>query len=229
MSGDYHSLSDYASSASARRSPDSPARYSTPPLIAASPRQSRDNVGSEATVAPVRRAPARYHTAGTGAMDPSRAIDGVVGQDSRAAHHPSVPDQATADPFDQPDGPPTPEGDNRPYIQYALDQITRNDARGSLPPFAADDDDDDYTVERVIPDEGLGYMAKEKEREKEREKEQERLKTVDAEAAAYTGAAAGAVVATTSPPLRTVHTKASTLRRTSSEFTHQCPYYYHSS
>jgi hypothetical protein len=59
----------------------------------------------------------------------------------------------------------TPGHDTTPYIRFAIDQLTRDeDVRGSriypeVRPAAQDDDDDDYPVERIIPDNGLGYMA----------------------------------------------------------------------
>ncbi|USP82545.1 hypothetical protein yc1106_09819 [Curvularia clavata] len=59
----------------------------------------------------------------------------------------------------------TPGHDTTPYIRFAIDQLTRDeDVRGSrvypeVRPTAQDDDDDDYPVERIIPDNGLGYMA----------------------------------------------------------------------
>ncbi|EUC29189.1 hypothetical protein COCCADRAFT_107209 [Bipolaris zeicola 26-R-13] len=65
----------------------------------------------------------------------------------------------------------TPGHDTTPYIRFAIDQLTRDeDVRGSRiypevrPPVAVqDDDDDDYPVERIIPDNGLGYMALEQQ------------------------------------------------------------------
>jgi hypothetical protein len=59
----------------------------------------------------------------------------------------------------------TPGQDTTPYIRFAIDQLTRDEeVRGSRiypqveQPF---DDDDDYPVERIVPDHGLGYMAQE--------------------------------------------------------------------
>jgi hypothetical protein len=65
----------------------------------------------------------------------------------------------------------TPGQDTTPYIRFAIDQLTRDEeVRGSriypevrpeVRPTVLDDDEDDYPVERIIPDHGLGYMAKE--------------------------------------------------------------------
>ncbi|OAL57013.1 hypothetical protein IQ07DRAFT_497830 [Pyrenochaeta sp. DS3sAY3a] len=65
----------------------------------------------------------------------------------------------------------TPGQDTTPYIRFAIDQLTRDEeVRGSRvypqvrPTVAAsvqEEDEDDYPVERIISDDGLGYMAQE--------------------------------------------------------------------
>ncbi|KAL6712622.1 hypothetical protein ACN47E_000499 [Coniothyrium glycines] len=60
----------------------------------------------------------------------------------------------------------TPGQDTTPYIRFAIDQLTRDEeVRGSriYPEVRTPmhDDDEDYPVERIIPDNGLGYMAQE--------------------------------------------------------------------
>jgi hypothetical protein len=59
----------------------------------------------------------------------------------------------------------TPEVDDTPYIRFAIDQLTRDEeVRGSrLYPQVAEDED--YPVERIISDDGLGYMQQEQERQ----------------------------------------------------------------
>ncbi|KAF2877012.1 hypothetical protein BDV95DRAFT_601425 [Massariosphaeria phaeospora] len=59
----------------------------------------------------------------------------------------------------------TPGADNTPYIRFAIDQLTRDeDVRGSrqyprvAPAVVAEED---YPVERIVSDNGLGYMAQE--------------------------------------------------------------------
>ncbi|KAF2000694.1 hypothetical protein P154DRAFT_193065 [Amniculicola lignicola CBS 123094] len=58
----------------------------------------------------------------------------------------------------------TPGMDDTPYIRFAIDQLTRDEeVRGSrLYPRL----DEDYPVDRVIADDGLGYMDQEQERER---------------------------------------------------------------
>ncbi|KAF2435618.1 hypothetical protein EJ08DRAFT_281642 [Tothia fuscella] len=78
----------------------------------------------------------------------------------------------------------TPGIDETPYIRFAIDQLTRDEeVRGSRHYATAgeentddDDDDDDandgiedYPVDRIVSDEGLGYISKQKEKEKERD------------------------------------------------------------
>lgn len=63
----------------------------------------------------------------------------------------------------------TPGMDNTPYIRFAIDQLTRDEeVRGSrlYPQVGSAGDDDDYPVERIISDDGLGYMDQEQERER---------------------------------------------------------------
>jgi hypothetical protein len=54
--------------------------------------------------------------------------------------------------------PPTPNTDDTPYIRFAIDQITRDEhVLASQRPTTATSEDS-YTVDRIIPDQGLGYV-----------------------------------------------------------------------
>lgn len=60
----------------------------------------------------------------------------------------------------------TPGQDTTPYIRFAIDQLTRDEeVRGSriYPEVRSpvEEDDEDYPVDRIVPDNGLGYMAQE--------------------------------------------------------------------
>ncbi|KAI4653728.1 hypothetical protein J4E93_001495 [Alternaria ventricosa] len=58
----------------------------------------------------------------------------------------------------------TPGQDTTPYIRFAIDQLTRDEeVRGSriYPEVRPEDDEDDYPVDRIVHDNGLGYMAQE--------------------------------------------------------------------
>ena len=59
----------------------------------------------------------------------------------------------------------TPGQDTTPYIRFAIDQLTRDEeVRGSrVYPEVRRHDEEDYPVERIVSDDGLGYMAQEQE------------------------------------------------------------------
>jgi hypothetical protein len=60
----------------------------------------------------------------------------------------------------------TPGQDTTPYIRFAIDQLTRDEeVRGSrvYPQVRPYQEEEDYPVERIIPDDGLGYMAQEQQ------------------------------------------------------------------
>lgn len=53
--------------------------------------------------------------------------------------------------------PTTPGLDDTPYIQYAIEQLTRDDARPGRRQGAPSDES--YPVDRIVFDEGLGYYG----------------------------------------------------------------------
>jgi len=56
----------------------------------------------------------------------------------------------------------TPGQDTTPYIRFAIDQLTRDEeVRGSRVYPKVRQYEEDYPVERIVPDDGLGYMAQE--------------------------------------------------------------------
>ncbi|PSN69882.1 hypothetical protein BS50DRAFT_298096 [Corynespora cassiicola Philippines] len=60
----------------------------------------------------------------------------------------------------------TPGMDTTPYIRFAIDQLTRDEeVRGSrmYPVSPVGEQEEDYPVERVVSDDGLGYMAKDQQ------------------------------------------------------------------
>ena len=54
--------------------------------------------------------------------------------------------------------PPTPNTDDTPYIRFAIDQITRDDHDLKSPRPTTATSEDSYPVDRIIPDQGLGYI-----------------------------------------------------------------------
>ena len=58
----------------------------------------------------------------------------------------------------------TPGQDTTPYIRFAIDQLTRDEeVRGSRVYPEIRQYEEDYPVERIVSDDGLGYMAQEQE------------------------------------------------------------------
>jgi hypothetical protein len=61
--------------------------------------------------------------------------------------------------FDELDSaPPTPNTNNTLYIRYAIDALTRDDDLKRSQRSRTADSKDSYPVDRVIPDQGLGYV-----------------------------------------------------------------------
>lgn len=69
------------------------------------------------------------------------------------------------DELDLDSNPPTPT-DDTPYIRFAIDQLTRDDDIRAIQRPGSLGSSDSYPVERIVPDEGLGYyVSPERERE----------------------------------------------------------------
>ncbi|KAF3035457.1 hypothetical protein E8E12_006071 [Didymella heteroderae] len=61
----------------------------------------------------------------------------------------------------------TPGQDTTPYIRFAIDQLTRDEeVRGSRVYPNVRQYEEDYPVDRIVPDDGLGYMAQEQQTQK---------------------------------------------------------------
>lgn len=147
-SDDYFSFSDYASDASSINSRLTAIRYETPPSRTRSPNTSRDQLDSEMTL------PARP------ARDRVNAVPApltVRFDESEASKH-KAESSTTQDKNPGDNSPPTPGVDDTPYIRFAIDQLTRDEeltGRGRQGSVVSTD----YPIERIIPDEGLGYYT----------------------------------------------------------------------
>lgn len=119
---------------------------------------------SEATARPDRR----VHSVHLPVIDAS-TMDRHIDASGRTMHPlPPLPPLAADDNIldDLSSGPPTPDVDDTPYIRYAIDMITAHEEQ--LQPFPRSTptsqhttplrSSDEYPVERLIPDEGLGYV-----------------------------------------------------------------------
>jgi hypothetical protein len=54
--------------------------------------------------------------------------------------------------------PPTPNTDDTPYIRYAIDALTRDEECKRIQRPRTANSEDSYPVDRMIPDQGLGYV-----------------------------------------------------------------------
>lgn len=59
--------------------------------------------------------------------------------------------------------PPTPGVDDTPYIRFAIDQLTRDEELTGRGRGGSGESEESYPVERIIPDEGLGYYKQGKQ------------------------------------------------------------------
>ena len=150
-SDDYYSLTSEGSSNDDQKTIQ---RYQTPPLHMRSDKPSRDALKSQAIIPLVR--PVKHKDPGD-EEKPELPI--------RNEHHqiPRKPVSSSSSEgtivrrsVSEAISPPTPGVDDTPYIQFAIDQLTRNEeVAGPRHP----DSSVPYPVERIDPDEGLGYCG----------------------------------------------------------------------
>ncbi|KAH0536444.1 hypothetical protein FGG08_006684 [Glutinoglossum americanum] len=156
-SEDYKSFSDYASDVgSSLDDRTTVLRWHTPPSHNMS-NAKLENQQSEATL-PVHR---HKYERSSCAVPPNVRFDeaGLKAQEAAKTTN------ASTKPAESDTSPPTPGTDDTPYIQYAIEQLTRSsDAYDSRRPISQSSEET-YPVARIIPDEGLGYMKKELNRE----------------------------------------------------------------
>lgn len=141
----YHSASDYASSSSSSDQPTA-VRWATPPSQARSPDSSaQDNLLSEASFG--RPAGRRERV-----VAPRSAIVETDEPRLSAAQVESLSRSGSGAATEGDISPPTPGIDDTPYIHYAIEQITRNDAE-PIPTRrpTTGSSGSTYPVERIIP------------------------------------------------------------------------------
>ena len=156
-SDDYYSLISEGSSNDERHVAQ---RYQTPPLHMRSDEPHRDALQSEATIATIR--PIKHKDPG----DDEKPEVPIRNEQHRIPRKPvstsSSEGTIVRRPVSDVITPPTPGVDDTPYIQFAIDQLTRNEevAGPQHPTNLAS-----YPVERIIPDEGLGYAGSSQQRQ----------------------------------------------------------------
>ncbi|KAF6222753.1 hypothetical protein HO133_000801 [Letharia lupina] len=151
-SDDYYSLTSEGSSNNDDR--NIVQRYQTPPLRMRSADPSRDALQSEATIPTVR--PVKHQDPG----DDEKPEVPIRNEQHRIPRKPvsssSSDGTIVRRPVSEIISPPTPGVDDTPYIQFAIDQLTRDEEVAGL---RHPGNSSTYPVERIIPDEGLGYYG----------------------------------------------------------------------
>ncbi len=154
-SDDYYSLTSEGSSNDDRNVVQ---RYQTPPLRMRSPDPSRDALQSEATIT-IR--PVKHKDPGDDERPEIPISDANLRIPRKPVSSSSSEGTIVRRPVSEVISPPTPGVDDTPYIQFAIDQLTRNEEVAG-PQQAGPQQPDtsaSYPVERIIPDEGLGYYG----------------------------------------------------------------------
>ncbi|CAD6583476.1 MAG: hypothetical protein ASARMPREDX12_001279 [Alectoria sarmentosa] len=158
-SDDYYSLSSEGSSNDNRIVAQ---RFQTPPLHMRSADASRDALQqpSEATIPTIR--PVTHKDPG----DDQKPEIPIRNEQHRIPRKPvsssSSEGTIVRRPVSEVISPPTPGVDDTPYIQFAIDQLTRDEeVAGPRHPGSSTS----YPVERIIPDEGLGYYGSRQQRQ----------------------------------------------------------------
>lgn len=153
-SDDFYSLTSEGSSNDDRNIVQ---RYKTPPLPMRSAEPSRDALQSEATVSTVRPVKRKDPNNDTNNERPQAAIRVEQHRISRKPVSSSSSEGTIVRrPVSEVISPPTPGVDDTPYIQFAIDQLTRDEEVAGQQHAG---DFQSYPVERIIPDEGLGYVG----------------------------------------------------------------------
>ncbi|KAH7381689.1 hypothetical protein BKA66DRAFT_122080 [Pyrenochaeta sp. MPI-SDFR-AT-0127] len=164
----YYSVSENASSESDDRKP----LFQTPPSHQRTPAQSYEHLLPQ-TDAPVtslrgvgipRQNPQQTQPAYVHERPQSPAVSTIA--EERPGTQETRRSQLRSD-MDSDSLVTTPGQDTTPYIRFAIDQLTRDEeVRGSrvYPEVTSpvyEEEEEDYPVERIVSDDGLGYMAQE--------------------------------------------------------------------
>ena len=150
-SDDYYSLTSEGSSNDDQKTVQ---RYQTPPLRMRSHEPSRGAVISEATI-PITR-PVKHKDPGDDEKPEITTRNDLHRIPRKPVSSSSSEGTIVRRSASEVMTPPTPGVDDTPYIQFAIDQLTRNEevAGPQHPESSAT-----YPVDRIIPDEGLGYYS----------------------------------------------------------------------
>ncbi|KAL2065742.1 hypothetical protein VTL71DRAFT_3412 [Oculimacula yallundae] len=143
--------------------PTTVVRWVTPPSRIYTPQRSEDTLRSEATILPDDY----RHTIGANDRAYASETPLVVRFDEdqiRSIEAEASKREGKMDALSMDSSPPTPV-DDTPYIRFAIDQLTRDQDVRLAKRHSTPTSTDLYPIERVISDDGLGYMSAEQERE----------------------------------------------------------------
>jgi len=154
-SDDYYSFSEHASEGSSIGSLVTVVRYETPPSQSRSPASISDKVQLEGLVSlKVQDVPP------TESMETPPVVES-----EEDGPHEGEPDQSTNciihETTDNDLSAPTPGLDDTPYIRFAIDQLTRDEELTGRRRSGSGNSEASYPVERIVPDQGLGYYRRE--------------------------------------------------------------------
>ncbi|KAH7078572.1 hypothetical protein FB567DRAFT_631895 [Paraphoma chrysanthemicola] len=159
----FYSLADYSSSESDDKS--SKPLYQTPPSHHRTPAQSHEQLlqDTETPVTSLRGVGIpRQHPQQAQLHQPPQSPTVSTIAEERPGTQETRNSQLRAE-MDAESNATTPGQDTTPYIRFAIDQLTRDEeVRGSRvypQPERPIEEEEDYPVERIVSDDGLGYMA----------------------------------------------------------------------
>jgi hypothetical protein len=138
---------DYAADKDSITTAETVVHWSTPPSI---PNRSRENSNSDTAETPVNATTDINSHAIVDPMDLRLDELRIYSREARASEAPVFDDQDSA--------PPTPDTDDTPYIRYAIDTLTRDEDLERSQRSRTANSEDSYPVDRLIPDQGLGYV-----------------------------------------------------------------------
>ncbi len=154
-SDDYYSFSEHASGDSSFGSLVTIVRYETPPSQSRSPAPVSDIAQPEALVSLKVHDVPSTETIEAPQVVASEEVGRNEGQPDRSPN--GIIEDTTGNDL----GAPTPGLDDTPYIRFAIDQLTRDEELTGRRRSGFGNTDASYPVERIVPDEGLGYYRRE--------------------------------------------------------------------
>jgi hypothetical protein len=141
------SEADYAADNESVTTAETVVQWSIPPPI---PNRSRANSHSEAAEKPLQVTTDPNSHAIETPMDLPFDAQRMRSREVRASERPIFDDLDSA--------PPTPNTDDTPYIRYAIDALTRGEEYKRIQRPRTANSEDSYPVDRMVPDQGLGYV-----------------------------------------------------------------------